>query len=220
MCPLAVRGTTLATSRQPIWRDFTTKKAITDAIRNVVDPSPFDYEFESELISDLIAERHWYCKHHHARPTKFKKTSGWNGGYVFWGWFDPTGWHKVSWTKCVTPDGIDDVLKQALRTAIRPIIANYKSSHSVCERCQVRATEEVDHANPTFEEMYQRAVANMGDKEKEQIMASLDWHQESEFLLPENHPVVVSVLRAHEGARLQAVCTACHQENARDRKPG
>jgi hypothetical protein len=164
-------ATALRTSRQTVWRNFTTKTALTDAVREIVNPVPFDAEFESGLLSDLIAERHWYCRHHQARPTKFKKSHGWNGGYDFWGWFEPTGWHRVSWRKCITPDKIDDVLKRALRTAIRPIITDYKDSHAVCERCNLQTAEEIDHVNPTLDEMYQKVVAGLGPKEKEQIMA-------------------------------------------------
>lgn len=208
----------LVKPRQPIWRDFTTKKALTEAVRNVVNAVAFNDEFESQLLSDLIAERHWYCSCHQTRPTKFKKMPGWNGGYDFLGWFDQIGWHKVSWTKCITPDSVDAVLKRVLRTAIRPMIADYKSSHPVCERCQQRETEEVDHVSPTFDEMYRRAIDGLSGEEKDQIMASLNWNDESEFQLPEDHRVVERILTSHENCQLQAVCVDCHRANAKERK--
>jgi hypothetical protein len=200
------------------WRNFETKAALEEAVRRTVNPVPYNVEFESSLISDLIAERHWYCKHNRLRPTRFKRTSAWNGGYDFYGWFDSIGWHKVSWRKCIRPDNVDNVLKRAIRTAIRPIIAEYKASHPVCERCGTCPSKEVDHVSPTFDEMYQEAVATMSDEDKERVMARQNWDDESEFRLPNDDPLIESILGSHRGAQLQAVCTGCHQDNARERR--
>jgi hypothetical protein len=205
-------------SRQPVWREYMTKAALTNAVRAVVNPAPFDDEFQSELLSSLIAERHWHCKLHGIAPTKFRKTRGWGDGYDFWGWFEPSGWHKVSWRKCITPDSVEDVLKRALRSAVRPIIAAYKSEHPLCERCGLRGTQEVDHVDPSFDRIVQTALALLAEEEKDQVMKSLDWDEESEFLLPDGHPVVLSVRKAHATTKLQAVCPQCHQLNERERR--
>lgn len=195
-----------------------TKAALTEAVRAVVNPVPFDQEFESELLANLIAERHWHSKLHGIVPRKFKKTRGWGDGYDFWGWFEPGGWHKVSWRKCIIPDNADDVLKRALRSAVRPIIAAYKDKHPVCERCGLRASEEVDHVEPSFDTIVDGALALLTQEQKNEVMRSLDWHEESEFLLPNDHPVVSRVLNAHETVKLQAVCRPCHQLNERERR--
>ncbi len=205
-------------SQQPFWRNFTTKVELTKTVQNIVRSRPFEVEFESELLSDLIAERHWHCSFHQLRPTKFKKSEGWNGGYDFWGWFEPTGWHKVSWRKCITPDKIDNTLKGALRTAILPIVSEYKYLHLFCERCNVHPIEHVHHVSPTFDEMFRDAISVMSIEEKEQIKVSQDWNEEAPFQLPRDHPAVQSILRSHEGAQLQAVCKDCHPKNERDRK--
>jgi hypothetical protein len=204
--------------RAPIWRDYATKASLLEAVRAIVNPVPFDHEFESELLASLIAERHWHCKLHGIAPRKFKKTRGWGDGYDFWGWFEPGGWHKVSWKKCITPDTADDVLKRSLRTAVRPIIAAYKARKPVCESCGLRPSEDVDHSKPTFDSIVQGALGLMSPEQKEEVLKSLNWDEESEFLLPDDHPVVRSVLTAHETAILQAVCKLCHQKAERQRR--
>jgi hypothetical protein len=204
--------------RTPIWRDYLTKATLQEAVRAVVNPIPFDQEFVSDLLASLIAERHWHCKLHGTAPTKFKKTRGWGDGYDFWGWFEQGGWHKVSWKKCITPDTADDVLKRALRTAVRPFIAAYKITKPVCERCRLRPSEDVDHVEPSFDSIVRSALALMSEEQNDEVMKSLDWDEESEFLLPDDHPVARNVLKAHETVRLQAVCKTCHQENERERR--
>jgi hypothetical protein len=88
----------------------------------------------------------------------------------------------------------------------------------VCERCGLRPTEDVDHVEPTFETIVHSALTLMSQEQKDEVMKSLNWDEESEFLLPDNHVVVRRVLKAHETAKLQAVCKVCHQENERERK--
>jgi len=50
------------------WKDFKTQESARKAIRQIVDPRPFKEPFESELISDLIVERHYFVRLENCDP--------------------------------------------------------------------------------------------------------------------------------------------------------
>ncbi len=66
------------------WRDFKTQSAAVKAIQEIINAEEFKTPFESELISDLIFERHYFCSRHGLRPTRFRKIPAYNA-YSFEG---------------------------------------------------------------------------------------------------------------------------------------
>ena len=82
-------------NNKSIWRHFGTQEQIVETIRELVNGKPFDIPFEEALISDLIFERHYFCRLKGLRPIKFKKTRE-NTPYKFFGFFEKIEWHPVS----------------------------------------------------------------------------------------------------------------------------
>lgn len=90
------------------------KTALRACIRERLKAYAIDEVFEDELISDLIAQKHYFCSISALRPTHFRKRfrpgSSVNG-YDFEGFFLTSQWRKVSWTQCLDPRGQDEWLK-------------------------------------------------------------------------------------------------------------
>jgi hypothetical protein len=198
--------------------DGHTKTQLKAEIREFLKPIPFSHEFESPLLSDLIAEKHYHCSLHGLRPTKFRKLFRPGGAYDFAGYFPGHGWHLVSWTKCIDAGADEWFIVRALRDAVQPFLSDYKAAHPVCERCKQRAAEECDHVHPEFEEIAKQAIAAMSKDDRRAAELAFDWWNEDAYRLPENSSALKYVLRAHETAKLMAVCHACHLENARERR--
>ena len=55
-------------------RAFRTFEELKEEVQSVVNARNFDEVFRSDLISDLIAERHCFCSKNGLRPEGFKKT--------------------------------------------------------------------------------------------------------------------------------------------------
>lgn len=195
-----------------------TKSNLTETIRSEIASYEIGQEFESKLISDLIAEKHYYCSRKQLRPVRFKKMFRPGAAYDFSGFFPGDGWHLVSWRQCITPRDEDAWLKSALREAIEPITSEYKSSHEICERCGAVRAEHVDHVSPEFDALALKAIGLLSEKEIEEAFVLFDWWSKEPFTLPESNPAVRSILKDHESAVLQAVCKPCHVANSRDRK--
>jgi hypothetical protein len=49
------------------------KSKLIKTIQGEIARFDFNKEFESELISDLIGEKHYYCSTKQMRPTRFRK---------------------------------------------------------------------------------------------------------------------------------------------------
>lgn len=193
------------------------KTQLTAAIRQEVGQVGFGHEFESVLISDLIAEKHYYCAGKGLRPARFRKVFRPGAAYDFEGFFPERGWHLVSWAQCISPRDELDWLKRALRDAVQPIVARYRAQHPTCEICNAPSAH-VDHVEPEFDELATRAIAALGPSEVETVFARFDWWSKEPFSLGESNPAVQFILDAHETALLRAVCQPCHLVSASQRR--
>jgi hypothetical protein len=118
--PTSEKGTTIPISgdesmKPNFWRDFPKQKDVEIAVQIIVDDRPFYQPFKAPVISDLVAERHYFCRLHNLRPTSFRKTEE-NTPYRFYGFFESYGWHSVSWRKCLKePPSKEAIIITALR---------------------------------------------------------------------------------------------------------
>ncbi|SDX47617.1 hypothetical protein [Pseudomonas salomonii] len=174
--------------------------------------------FADDLISGLIAEKHYYCSVHKLRPSYFRMSYRPGGGYDFYGSFDPNGWHKVSWSQCLDPRDQNDWIESALRLASTPFLSARRRSFPICERCGLLPSTEVDHVSPEFQEIARQAIRNMQTFEFDAAFRGFNWWSEEPFSLSADNSALVYTLEAHRGATLQAVCKDCHLKNAVDRK--
>jgi len=198
------------------WRQFATKKAAEDAIRSVINSQPFDTPFESALLSDLIAERHYFCSRRGLRPSRFRKLRGYKA-YIFEGDFSiaaaprQIGWHGVSWTKCLAPPQSDwDRIVRAMRDRCEPAKTAYRKSHPVCEKCLVRPSYEAHHARPTFQQLTEQIRSYISDAEVADCLAGWDWFCAENLVLPDDHRITTLFDEFHARATLQALCRDCH----------
>lgn len=205
------------------WREFRTQTAVKDAIRSIVDPQPFKTPFESALISDLIAERHYFCSLRGLRPSRFWKLPGYGPKrYKFQGDFaeqptpTPIGWHTVSWDKCVRPPWTNwDRIVRAMRDRIQPEKTRYKDEHPICEMCVDRPTEEAHHANPPFLTIAKLVRERVSEAEMEDCLGEWNWFLPANFALPAAHKITLIFDELHSTARLQALCRECHNTTKR-----
>lgn len=200
------------------WRAFKTKAEATKAIQAIINERPFFEPFESELISDLIAEKHYFCSINGFRPTRFRKIPSY-GAYSFEGDFShlevlpPIGWHPVSWTGCLKPPKSNwDRIVRAMRDRIKPTKLTYRDFHPICEDCGLRASEEAHHKDPSFQEIAEAVRVTVSDREILDCLGNWNWFEKSDFSLPEGHPITLEFDRIHRGARLEALCRPCHNK--------
>lgn len=196
---------------------YQTKKSVKDAVRALVDRMPFGHEFESPLLSDLIGKYHHQCPKLGIRPTMFRRDRHEEhpSGQDFKAYFPQAvngavvGWHGVSWTKCLDPPSYEDEVRGFLRRVAKPEMDAARKD--ACEECHRTGSGplQVDHANPTFEEMYQKVRGQLTAREIEN-WAYYDWISHERFSLPEDHPVSLEFRRLHAKARLRTLCKACH----------
>lgn len=194
------------------------KTELTEKCREIVNGFGIGEEFQSDLISDLILEKHYFCSVHKDRPDKFRKTARKGPGYNFEGYFQGKGWHRVSWSKSITPPKQLTIANEALRLEIQPIIFKYKETHPICEKCNSNKDVEVDHVNPEFKSIVSEALSTMSSNDWNDAFLNFEWWSSSQFRFPNNNPALRYTLKVHETAILQSVCKACHLENAESRK--
>ncbi|MSU49154.1 MAG: hypothetical protein EXS37_08745 [Opitutus sp.] len=199
--------------KAPTWRDFPTQDSLRAAVREVVNPQPFDTPFASALISDLNAERHYFCSLRNLRPGKFKKTRE-DQPYRFQGLFDH-GWHLVSWTKCVSPPPTkQDLIIRALRDRTESIKIAFRREHPVCARCGTARSEETHHADPTFQQIVDEVFRSVASADIDSALIAWNWFQKTEFAVPEDHIIIRIFDGLHASARLEALCQPCHRSIA------
>lgn len=194
-----------------------TKTQLTQAIRAELGQYPIGQEFESALVAGLIAEKHYYCSKKGIKPARFRKSFRAGAAYDFEGFFPERGWHMVSWVQCITPRDEQDWLKRALRDAVQPIVAAYKSAHPKCELCPA-PSEHVDHVAPEFDSMVKEAMSLLNQQQLDAAFAQFDWWSKEAFSLPALSPAIQSVLAAHNTAQLRAVCQPCHTRSSKERR--
>lgn len=197
------------------WRDFKTQKAAREAIREIVNAQPMKIPFESELISELIAERHYFCSIRGLRPSRFRKIPGYKN-YSFEGDFsdcDVTpaiSWHPVSWDKCLKPHGEKwDWIVRAMRDRVEPLKTAYRESNPDCEDCGTEA-DDVHHEHPSFIEIARSIRGMVSDQEVERCLSGWNWFAKENFQLPENHRITAIFDQAHDTATLKSLCKTCH----------
>jgi len=197
---------------------FKTQKALQEAVRAVVDRQPMHHVFGSDLIAELIATRHYYCAPAGLRPTIFRKVPVPGQLYQFQALFDPPlGWHAVSWLKCTKPHKGDDEITAAFRRLAAPDVMARQRAYHTCERCGVAPSTETDHVCPEFKDIVAGVLRDLGPSETNALLATFDWSNPAPFTIPPG-PARMLFNSRHDDATLQAVCTACHLLNAKDRK--
>jgi hypothetical protein len=207
--------------RSMFWREYSTKAQLQAIIQCRVNAQPFEIPFADALISNLIAERHYFCHLTGLRPTQFKKTKE-NVPYRFYGHFEH-GWHPVSWSKCLTrPPSKTDLIVRALRDRISPIKMALRRDHPICVRCGTAQSEEVHHADPTFEALTDEVLAGLPEEEINAVLSTWDWFKVENFTLPDHLALVRKFDALHKAARLEALCKPCHNETKKrkSRSPG
>lgn len=201
-------------------QSYRTKKALTEAVQGLVNAQPFDTAFAAPLITDLIAERHYYCAPMGWRPLQFRKRAVVGmGSYLFEGEFPaPVGWHGVSWRKCIYPPADGGTLAAGARVSVRPVVRAYHDAHPVCERCEAVPSTAVDHVDPEFKALLHTVLEHAPWDQQASLLASFDWIATEQYVWPHDHPLTVALHAAHERAILQAVCAGCHVQNAAERR--
>jgi hypothetical protein len=199
---------------------FASKAALERAIRAELDPHPIGERFESRLVADLIARRHYACSRLGLRPLAFRKDANPppRAGYRFMGLFPDIGWHDVSWRKSVTATTWQQEVTAALRRHIEPWVVAYRQRHPECERCGRVDGLEVDHVDPEFADIARAAIALHPDAEWDAILAQYSWLHTEEFLLPAHLACSRYVWEAHKTCVLMTVCQPCHRRNAVERR--
>ncbi len=208
--------TTFNQVRQMFWKDYPTQTAAREAIRKIVDAQPFKAPFESDLISDLIVERHYFCSMRKLRPSRFRKIPGYNG-YKFQGDFSnlgltgDVGWHTVSWDKCLKPPMTDwDRIVRAMRDRSEPIKTAHRDQHPFCEACGAVPSDEVHHQSPSFVTLTDSIRSLVNDSEISECLSGWDWFAADNFILPEDHMITRLFDQFHKQALLLALCKGCH----------
>ncbi len=204
--------------KQNFWKHFQTQKAAILEIREIIDVHPFNMPFESELISDLIFERHYFCSKHKLRPSRFRKIKSYSC-YSFEGDFSnntldpPIEWHAVSWTKCLKKEQTDwDRMIRAMRDRCEPVKTAYKLAHPTCEACKAAPAVEVHHAAPSFIDLTKSIRVDVEDLDIESCLSDWNWFHKKDFALPEGHKITKLFDAAHEDCRLESLCKKCHNK--------
>ncbi len=194
----------------PVYFAGMNKTKLRARIQSVVNWDGVCREFESELLSNLIREKHYYCSVHALRPVSFRTLPRAGGGYTFQGRFEGHGWKTVSWDQCITPKREVDFLTDALRLAMRPITKLVVAERPACEVCHAVPSQVCHHETPRFAEIFVSASAAMSDSDWEDIWREFDWWNPDPFAIPEASPLYQRALELHHGAVLMAVCEPCH----------
>jgi hypothetical protein len=172
-----------------LWRDFKTQADLRAAIRKIISEQPFKEPFESALISDLIVERHYFCSKRNLRPLRFRKIPGYGPKrYSFEGDFSglstqhSTGWHRVSWEKCIKPPVSDwDRIVRAMRDRVEPQKRQYRDEHPFCKHCSVAPSDEVHHNDPAFQTIAAQVRDLVSDEDIVDCLGSWDWFNKSHW---------------------------------------
>lgn len=197
------------------WRTFVHQNDVEAAVRVVVDAASYYSAFTSELISDLIAERHYYCRRHGLRPILFKKTRE-DRPYRFYGEFPRVGWHPVSWIKCVrTPPTREAIIRDALRQSTEVDKTAFRRAHPLCAHCGRAPSAETHHAEPTFADLVASVFASATEADLESALDGWNFFDPQPFTLPAGHIIQHLFVERHRQARLEALCKTCHNATKR-----
>jgi hypothetical protein len=197
-------------NRPNYWRTFVFQKDLENAVRVIVDAEPHNVPFQAPLISDLIAERHYYCRRSGLRPAQFKKTLE-DRPYRFYGYFENVGWHPVSWTTCVKrPRTRESTISDALRASTEEAKRAFRKRHPTCQHCHQAPSLETHHADPSFAELVARVLGEVSESDLESALHDWNFFDPKVFVLPHDHIVQKLFDDYHARARLEALCKRCH----------
>lgn len=197
-------------AKPPYWRDYPRREDLESSVRAIVNPQPFNRPFQSPVLSDLIAERHYFCRLRGLRPSAFKKTYD-DYPDRFYGLFESPGWHPVSWKKCLKPPPSgEEIITAALRNRIEVEKIAFRRAHPICGRCKQAPSEETHHAEPTFKAIVGRVFAAVAPSDIDSALADWNWFEKEEFTLPDGHSILRHFDEIHANARLEALCKPCH----------
>lgn len=193
-------------------------KYIQDLIKDV----PLDIEFGSNILSYLLNNHHYiiqYSNHDLSRFMKRSPTIG-HAGYDFCAWFDSIEkWHRISWRSSITgQSSFEQQFAMNARDYISHILREYKSRHEICERCKNKKAIEVDHVNPEFKDMIDKALDKVSEQDKHDFILFFDFFSEEKSWIPKSHASIQYILDCHKNAEFMAVCKECHKLNAKERK--
>jgi 5-methylcytosine-specific restriction endonuclease McrA len=196
-------------------RDYFTKKNVQAVVRDTLKPHKNGQMFGSPILSDLFTRYHPYCQLHELRPLLFRK-----GPIVGPTWTDPDGlymllgqvWASLSWITCI--DGTD--WKKECQEFLRWRIASLmdKARKLECETCGSTDRLDVDHANPTFDLMFQQSQTPY----PENMWQYYHVDRQKHFQLPDNHPMVSKFMKLHSTAVLVTLCSGCHHKVTAERR--
>lgn len=202
-----------------------TKKAAQEMAQTFLKTQPLNREFESYMLSSMFHRYHPVLSRFGFWPTRFKKLPPRPGRY--WGGYDLNAylpeigsWRHTSYRKCFSPTGIEVRLQIELRSSVKDLLLARRRDYPICERCGILPSEEVDHVKPEFKDIWAEA------KKWFRPIELTTWETQRlanpvfELRLPEDHPAVQYVRKAHENVQLMAVCKRCHYLNGQERKAG
>lgn len=208
------------------WREYATQKALHAKIKSIVDSQPDKEPFESDLISDLIMEKHYFCSKRGIRPSRFRKIPK-GSKYSFEGDFSscdnihpPISWHGVSWDKCTKPPQSDwKRIVRAMRDRIKTDKQKYRDEHPFCEDCHIGESKEVHHLKPSFNEIAEEVRRHLDSNDIADCLGDWNWFHKKDFALPENHKITIIFDEIHGKAQLQALCIDCHNKTKSAKQP-
>ncbi len=187
-------------------------------MRALVDAEPYYVPFAAPLISEIIADRHYYCRRVGLRPKQFKKTHE-DRPYRFYGDFDVIGWHPVSWTICVKrPPTRESTIGDALRASSEEAKRTFRRKHPICQHCGQEPSVETHHADPTFADLIAEVFSAVTEADLDSALKDWNFFDPKVFALPAGHIVQRLFDERHALARLEALCKTCHDRTKR-RKP-
>ena len=197
--------------------EYRTKKEAEQAVRIEVARHALGQEFVSEMISDLIANHHYFCSKHKVRPEIFccrpdEGVDRRRGGYQFKGFFPGIGWRSVSWSKCFNVPTWEAGKREMLRDACSDAMDMYRLKNYRCAGCGIEKPPlNCHHKKPSFAEMM-RSVDRLFTDQDGLAWENRDWMKEECFTLGEKHPAIVEFMRLHSEAVLVVLCENCHKK--------
>ena len=209
-------------------KKFRTLTALKKHIKEVVDFAnrPPEQEFVSDVLSDVVLDRHYRWSHRGVRPTSFKfimnsPDDGRIWPYSLAGFFPGWGWCRFSYNKCcrakkpTMETEFNRLCRERFRGHWREQIMGHRWK---CEKCPRRATD-VDHVNPQHAEIV-KACWDLLDEETTNTWWEIMIGEPTidHFTLPEGHPVTELYDQATRDGEYQILCKKHHKEATKQRK--
>ena len=121
---------------------------------------------------------------------------------------------------CRAPRTKTELIVRALRDRISPIKMAFRRDHPICTHCATAQSEEVHHADPTFEAITDEVLAGLPEDAINAALSTWDWFKAENFTLPDDLELVRKFDALHTVARLEALCKRCHNETKKRKNRG